>query len=379
MSRPSKPDGAPKNQRSNKPSKLDDSSPRKARSFGSDDAPRERRRPDDREEKPRPQRTRPDQPGDVRKSRVNTDRDAPHNRSRDDRDEKPRPQRPRPDRNEGEERKPRIYTAKDAPTARKREESGTEKPTRERSVRPMRSDNSPKRTSKYNDDPSRDRNKRDDKPTGKPKYRAGDGPQKSKIFGEDYTPKMRPKDKDEKTGADRTGAGNPAFGPKKYINVYLSIGSNMGKRRENLMAAVTQIHKGIGKVARQSSVYETQPWGKTDQAAFLNQVIMINTISTPKDVLTDILKIEKDMGRDRKEKWGPRIIDIDILMYGKRIVKDKMLEIPHPEMHNRAFVLVPFMEIAPELMHPVLGKPIDELYINCEDLSDVVRLDELPR
>jgi 2-amino-4-hydroxy-6-hydroxymethyldihydropteridine diphosphokinase len=103
---------------------------------------------------------------------------------------------------------------------------------------------------------------------------------------------------------------------------------------------------------------------------------MINTIATPKDVLADILKIEKDLGRDRKEKWGPRTIDIDILMYGKRVVKDKNLEIPHPEMHNRAFVLVPLMEIAPELMHPTLNKPIDELYINCEDMSDVVLLEE---
>jgi 2-amino-4-hydroxy-6-hydroxymethyldihydropteridine diphosphokinase len=92
-------------------------------------------------------------------------------------------------------------------------------------------------------------------------------------------------------------------------------------------------------------------------------------------MLEKITRIEREMGRERKEKWGPRVIDVDILFYGKRIIRDKGLEIPHPELHKRGFVLVPLMEIAPEFEHPILLKQIDELYMDCEDNSDVVMLD----
>ena len=102
---------------------------------------------------------------------------------------------------------------------------------------------------------------------------------------------------------------------------------------------------------------------------------MVNTTLDPRDILTAITKIEREMGRETKEKWGPRIIDIDVLFYGKRIIRDKGLEIPHPELHKRAFVLVPLMEIAPELEHPILKQPIDELYMACDDQSEVVMLD----
>lgn len=165
-----------------------------------------------------------------------------------------------------------------------------------------------------------------------------------------------------------------AFGQKKYINTFLSIGSNMGDRAANLKVAIALIEKNIGKIAKKSHVYETQPWGEPNQESFFNQVIMINTSLEPRDMLEKISRIEWEMGRERKEKWGPRIIDVDILFYGKRIVRDKGLEIPHPELHKRGFVLVPMMEIAPELEHPVLHKPIDELYMECEDQSDVVML-----
>ena len=102
---------------------------------------------------------------------------------------------------------------------------------------------------------------------------------------------------------------------------------------------------------------------------------MINTSLEPRDLLEAITRIDREMGRERKEKWGPRILDIDILFYGKRVIRDKGLEIPHPELHKRAFVLVPMMEIDPELEHPVLHQAMDMLYMNCEDLSDVVMLD----
>lgn len=165
-----------------------------------------------------------------------------------------------------------------------------------------------------------------------------------------------------------------AFGQKKYINTYLSIGSNMGDRAANLRGAIGLIEKNIGKIAKKSHVYETQPWGEPNQESFYNQVVMINTSLEPRDMLEKISRIEREMGRERKEKWGPRIIDIDILFYGKRVVRDKGLEIPHPELHNRGFVLVPMMEIAPEFEHPLLQKPIDELYMECKDESVVVML-----
>lgn len=166
-----------------------------------------------------------------------------------------------------------------------------------------------------------------------------------------------------------------AYQDKKYINVYLSLGSNVGDRLINLAAARERIGRQVGKIAKASKVYETQPWGKTDQEAFLNQVVMVNTTLDARDLLEALNRIERDLGRERGERWGPRVIDLDILFYGRRIIRDKGLEIPHPELHKRAFVLVPLMELAGDLEHPVLKKNIDELYMECDDPSDVVMLD----
>jgi len=167
-------------------------------------------------------------------------------------------------------------------------------------------------------------------------------------------------------------------GIKKYINVYLCLGSNVGNREENIRLAIKGINQEICKIARQSSFYETQAWGKTDQDPFYNMVVMANTTMDPRDLLTAIAKIEREIGRERKEKekWGPRVIDIDILFYGKRIIRDKGLEIPHPELHLRNFVLVPMMEIAPEFEHPVLQQAMDVLYMASKDPSDVVMLEK---
>jgi 2-amino-4-hydroxy-6-hydroxymethyldihydropteridine diphosphokinase len=159
--------------------------------------------------------------------------------------------------------------------------------------------------------------------------------------------------------------------------VYLCLGSNMGDRMGHLRMAADLISKNIGKIAKKSHFYDTQPWGNTEQDSFLNQVVMANTTLDPRDILKEITLIEREMGRTRKdnEKWGPRQIDIDILLYGKRIIRDKGLEIPHPELHKRAFVLVPLMELAPDYEHPVLKQQIDELFMDCEDPSEVVMLD----
>jgi len=205
----------------------------------------------------------------------------------------------------------------------------------------------------------------------------------SRSSGGDFSPKTglnRPSPKSaepRKTGAApkvERGA-TQAFPPKRYINVYLSLGSNMGDRAAYLRDAAGMIDKNIGKIARKSHVYETQPWGESKQDLFFNQVLMVNTTLDPRDLLEIITHIEKELGRVKTEKWGPRTIDIDILFYGKRIIRDKGLDIPHPELHKRGFVLVPMMEIAPELEHPVFKQPIDELYMACKDPAEVVMLD----
>jgi 2-amino-4-hydroxy-6-hydroxymethyldihydropteridine diphosphokinase len=229
----------------------------------------------------------------------------------------------------------------------------------------------PKRTTKPD-------SKRENRPEG---AKPGSKTTKSGAF----SPKVTvAKSGDARKGGDtrKTSAdGKPergatqAFPPKKYINVYLGLGSNMGNRATNLRNAAGLIDKLIGKIARKSRIYDTEPWGKTDQDHFYNQVLMVNTTLDPRDLLEAITTIEKEMGRVKTEKWGPRIIDIDILLYGKRVVRDKGLDIPHPEMHQRMFVLVPLMEIAPELEHPILKQPIDALYIECTDPTEVVDLE----
>jgi 2-amino-4-hydroxy-6-hydroxymethyldihydropteridine diphosphokinase len=165
---------------------------------------------------------------------------------------------------------------------------------------------------------------------------------------------------------------HPGF--KKYINVFLGLGSNQGDRNANLETAQRLIGQKIGKAARSSSLYETQPWGIAEQEPFYNKVIMINTTMDPRDILQAITEIERAMGRVKTEKWGPRIIDIDILFYGRRVIRDKGLEVPHPELHQRMFVLVPMMEIAGEMEHPVFKQTIESLYAECKDASEVVML-----
>ncbi|HNR20251.1 MAG TPA: 2-amino-4-hydroxy-6-hydroxymethyldihydropteridine diphosphokinase [Bacteroidia bacterium] len=149
--------------------------------------------------------------------------------------------------------------------------------------------------------------------------------------------------------------------------VILLLGSNMGERKYQIVKALELLEREVGEIILQSGLYETEAWGKTDQPPFLNLCVVIETKFSPKDVLAKNLLIEADMGRVRGDKWGARVIDIDILFYGNEIVEERNLRIPHPEFENRKFAIVPLMEIQPAFIHPVSSKTIQEVYANCND------------
>jgi 2-amino-4-hydroxy-6-hydroxymethyldihydropteridine diphosphokinase len=156
-------------------------------------------------------------------------------------------------------------------------------------------------------------------------------------------------------------------------DIFLLLGSNLGDRETNLEVARSKI-QSIARIRKLSGVYKTAPWGKPDQPAFYNQVIAIETAMVPDELLNALLSIEMALGRERHEKWGSRVIDIDILFYKNDIISNERLKIPHPQIANRRFTLVPLQEIAPELVHPVLGKSITELLGECEDRLEVERV-----
>jgi 2-amino-4-hydroxy-6-hydroxymethyldihydropteridine diphosphokinase len=157
---------------------------------------------------------------------------------------------------------------------------------------------------------------------------------------------------------------------------HLLIGGNLGNRKENLSKAVSLINEQCGALTRSSSIYETEAWGKTDQPSFLNQALEISTSLNARQLMRKVLQIEEEMGRVRKEKLGPRIIDIDILLFENEIHDLRFLKIPHPEMQNRRFVLVPLAEINSSLQHPVLKKTIAELLEKCPDNLEIKKLME---
>ena len=148
----------------------------------------------------------------------------------------------------------------------------------------------------------------------------------------------------------------------------------MGDREGNLAKACEYINRQCGDITHASSLYETAAWGKKDQPFFLNQALEIQTGLSPSQLLKKILSIEKQIGRVRKEKYGPRIIDIDILLFNDEVHTYPSLTIPHPELQNRRFVLVPLAEIVPDLTHPVFIKTIAELLAICPDTLEVSRL-----
>jgi len=146
--------------------------------------------------------------------------------------------------------------------------------------------------------------------------------------------------------------------------VYLGIGSNLGSRRENCLRAIGLLEGRGLKITKRSSLHKTEPWGLKEQPEFINMALEVETELQPAELLTVLKQVERDMGRERSVKWGPRIIDLDILLYDDLIITGGDLTVPHPLMHERAFVLVPLAEIAPSKVHPVFLKKISDLLLD---------------
>lgn len=149
--------------------------------------------------------------------------------------------------------------------------------------------------------------------------------------------------------------------------VFLLFGSNQGDQARNLNTAKSKVELTAGKIVSASSVYKTEAWGKTNQPDFYNQVVELSTTHSPEVLLDKLLLIEQGMGRERKEKWGARLIDIDILFFGNQIHQSASLTLPHPLIPTRRFTLIPLVEIAPDLLHPVLHQSMQELLEACLD------------
>ena len=155
--------------------------------------------------------------------------------------------------------------------------------------------------------------------------------------------------------------------------LFLSLGGNLGNTREIFEGAYPLIEKKIGKISVYSSIYQTEAWGPIPQADFLNQVVLVSTSLKPEACLTELLEIERQFGRERKERWGPRTLDLDILYYGDVIIAESDLSIPHPRIAERKFILTPLAEIAPLFEDPVLRKSMMALLAACADESQVNR------
>lgn len=157
--------------------------------------------------------------------------------------------------------------------------------------------------------------------------------------------------------------------------LYILLGTNLGDRFQNLLTAKNELEMSLGKITSKSGIYETAAWGITNQPSFLNQVLRIETNKSPNKTLKMILNIEAKMGRIREQKWGPRLIDIDILYFGNKIIDSENLKIPHPFLQDRKFTLLPLAEIASEFMHPIFKKNNQILLMECEDNSEVALIE----
>ena len=149
--------------------------------------------------------------------------------------------------------------------------------------------------------------------------------------------------------------------------VFLQLGSNLGDRELLLKYAITEIEDSVGNILECSKVYESTPWRVEGQENYLNQILKVKTILLADEVLSVVLDIEKQLGRVRIEKWGQRLIDIDIIFYNDSIIETPELCVPHKHLHERLFVLTPLHNIAPQMVHPKYNKTIEELLNICND------------
>jgi 2-amino-4-hydroxy-6-hydroxymethyldihydropteridine diphosphokinase len=152
--------------------------------------------------------------------------------------------------------------------------------------------------------------------------------------------------------------------------VYLALGSNLGDRKANLQTAIESL-SSVARLLDASPIYETPPWGYLNQPDFLNQVIQVETDLSPSDLLVYLKELETRLGRTATVRYGPRMIDVDILFYDDLILDEPGLTIPHPRMQGRAFVLVPLADLAPDMLHPLEGKTIAAL-LQQVDRSEIV-------
>jgi len=157
---------------------------------------------------------------------------------------------------------------------------------------------------------------------------------------------------------------------EKHI-YHLVLGSNLGNRPQQLASAIKMLSEKAGTITEESKIYETQPWGFDDQPWFLNQAVSLQSNLAPLDLLDELKSIEKQLGREPGEKWHARHIDIDILLDGPMVFQNDRLTIPHPHLQERNFVLIPLMDLIPDFIHPVLGKTIEELYLESRDIGEV--------
>ncbi|MDG1276952.1 MAG: 2-amino-4-hydroxy-6-hydroxymethyldihydropteridine diphosphokinase [Algoriphagus sp.] len=156
-----------------------------------------------------------------------------------------------------------------------------------------------------------------------------------------------------------------------FSKVVIILGGNKGDREDLLEKAILELAKA-GKFIGKSSIYETEAWGGVANGAFLNQVVQLETNLNPEQFLELIQKIEFNLGRKRDEHWGDRTMDIDILYFDQRVISNSLLQIPHPFIAQRRFVLVPLVEVLPKFMHPILGKNHLKLLEECKDETKVL-------
>ncbi|MEY4273746.1 MAG: 2-amino-4-hydroxy-6-hydroxymethyldihydropteridine diphosphokinase [Bacteroidota bacterium] len=154
-------------------------------------------------------------------------------------------------------------------------------------------------------------------------------------------------------------------------HVFLSLGGNLGNTQEIFERTYPMIENKVGPILQKSSLYQTAAWGLTDQADFLNQVVLLESSLTPNEILAEIQVIEKALGRERQVTWGPRTLDLDILFIDQELIQESDLQIPHPHIQDRKFILIPLHEIAADLNHPIYNKSIRELLNESKDTSAV--------